>query len=77
MASHMLSPYHWGQMEAVERKDTTELLLRACTEAFQAYIKTNHLSFLCNKLAVSKLSRLLQQERSGASHCWKGQALMT
>lgn len=77
MASHILSPCRWGQMEGVERQDTSELLLRACTEAFQTNFKTNHLSFLSNKLAVSKLSQILQQERSGTSHCRKVQVLMT
>lgn len=77
MASHTLCPYCWGQMEGVERKDTSELLLGACTEAFQANFKTNHLSFLCNKLAVSKLSQILQQERSGTNRCQKVQASMT
>lgn len=27
MASHILSAHHWGQMEGVERQDTSELLL--------------------------------------------------
>lgn len=77
MASHILSPYCWGQMEGMEREDTSELLLRACIETFQTNFKTNHLSFLCNKLAVSKLSQILQQERSGTSCRWKVQASMT
>lgn len=76
MTSRILSPYHWGQMEGVERQDTSELLLRACTESSQANFKTNHLSFLCNKLVVSKLLQIIQQERRGTSHCQEVQALM-
>lgn len=76
MTSHILSSYHWGQMEGVERQDTSELLLRACTESYQANFKTNHLSFPCNKLVVSKLLQIIQQERRGTSRCQEVQALM-
>lgn len=74
MTSHILSPSHWGQMNWVERQDTSMFLLWACTETFQANLKTNHLSLLCNQLAVSKLSG---QEWSGTSHHRKVQASMT
>lgn len=66
-----------GQMEGVGGQDTSELLLRACTEIFQEDSKRSQLSFFHNKLAVSKLSQILQQEGNETSHCWKVQALMT
>lgn len=77
MASHTLSLYCWGQLEGVERQDTSELLFRACAEAFQANFKTNHLSVLSNKPAGSKLSQILQQEGSETSYHQKVQASMT